>query len=125
MARIGWYRDAITRLEYLLKLNPKDASVYRAIGKYYEEGKISIRQANAYYAKSLQIDPSQQDLLAKLSPNSEAPQAPELPGQASAAGLPQVPGLKLPTVPGLPQIPTPGAGGGGLPAGPHLPGGTQ
>ncbi len=112
MARIGWYQDAITRLQYLLRLTPGDASVYKSIGQYYEEGKISIRQANAYYAKSLEIDPTQQDLLAKLNPAAPEPEIPGLPDGVPGAGLPEIPGLNLPTAPGLPQIPTPGNFGG-------------
>ena len=112
MARIGWYQDAITRLEYLLRLTPGDASLYKSIGQYYEEGKISIRQANAYYAKSLEIDPTQQDLLAKLNPAAPEPEIPGMPDGMPGAGLPEIPGLNLPTAPGLPQIPTPGNFGG-------------
>jgi Flp pilus assembly protein TadD len=118
MARVGWYRDAITRLEYLLRLTPGDASVYKLIGQYYEEGKISVRQAHAYYAKSLEIDPTQQDLLAKLNPAAPEPEMPGLPDGAPGGGLPEIPGLDLPTAPGLPQIPTPGGSFGG---GPQVP----
>lgn len=126
MARIGWHRDAITRLEYLAKVTPGDASVYRLMGQYYEEGKISMNQANAHYTKSLELDPTQQDLLAKLNPTAQGPELPGLPGQAPGAGLPEIPGLDLPTIPSLPQIPTPGSPSG-LPGAassvPQLPGG--
>lgn len=115
MARIGWYREAITRLEYLVRITPGDASVYKLIGQYYEEGKISVRQANAYYAKSLEIDPTQQDLLSKLNPAAPEPEIPGLPDGAPGGGLPEIPGLDLPTAPGLPQIPTPGGNFGGGP----------
>ncbi|MCF6283604.1 MAG: tetratricopeptide repeat protein, partial [Candidatus Hydrogenedentes bacterium] len=112
MARIGWYQDGITRLQYLVSLTPGDASVYKSIGQYYEEGKISIRQANSYYAKSLELNPSQQDLIAKLNPAAPKPEIPGLPDGLPGAGMPEIPGLNLPTAPGLPQIPTAGFGGG-------------
>ncbi len=103
MEQIGWYDDAIKRWEYLIHLTPKDPTLYRKLGFLYLNQKNDPTRARQLFARSLELNSDQQDLLALISepPNPIDPKEsfPEI-------SMPQIPQIPNPNSM-LPNIPSP------------------
>ena len=100
---IQWHEQAGKRLEYLASLFPGDASLYRELGELYRDDLKQPMRAHEFFSRSLELDPSQTDLLTTLS--TPPPPGAELPGLLPEVPSPTAPTPTLPSIPELPSVP--------------------
>jgi len=93
--------DALSQLQALAALTPSDAQVYREMGQLYMSQKQDARRAQQFFAKSLQLNPGQPDLLSYMGNPAATPNSPPLPEGLPADLIP----IPRPPVPGVPSAP--------------------
>ena len=110
MVKLGWFDDAATRYEFLLTITPDNADAFRELGYLYLDQKHDMAKAQRCLARSLQLNPNQPDLLARMSqaPDPQRDLSNPLEGLTPDPGLPKNAPPQMPALPQIPRPPRPG-----------------
>ncbi len=101
--------EAIVHLGSMTEFAPDDPAIYRELGMIYLTHKRDREQANRYFAKSLQLNPDQRDVVALMRGgippglDGQQPQMPNMPQLPN--GIPGMPNAGMPQLPQLPAMP--------------------